>query len=214
MLGYLDRSVIGGAGVESFVIGLGGVRGARLFSRNPLVRVSDRIEDLAVVLAMALMVLATPVVAAVGTAVHDAQAHRYAEQAATRQLVQATAQDDTTVVVRRNQSSYVVLARWRAAGSNHLGVVPWPSPAQSGATSDIWVDAAGVSTTAPTDVRQAVADAVEVATLLWCSIAAAAAGLVWAVRWRLDRVRHAAWDREFTSVADGPGGRAPHRFDT
>ncbi|GAS93593.1 transmembrane protein [Mycolicibacterium canariasense] len=206
--------------MDSFIIGLGGVAGARLLSRNPLVRISDRIEDLAMVLAMVFVVLATPVAAAVGTAVHDTQAHRYADQAATRHLVQATAQDDTTVVQQRTQSTestestYAARARWTAAGAEHEGVVPWPGPAEAGAQTDIWVDSAGLNTKAPTDVRQAVSDAVAVAALLWGGTAAASAGSVWVVRRRLDRVRQAAWDRELAAALDGPGGRAPHRFDS
>jgi hypothetical protein len=200
--------------VDSFIIDLGGAAGARLLSRNPLVRISDRIEDLAMVLAMVFVVLAAPVAAGVGTAVHDTQAHRYADQAATRHLVQATAQDDTTVVMQHTQSTYAVRARWTAAGTDHLGVVPWPGPAKAGAKGDIWVDAEGLNTTAPTDARQAVADAVAVAVLLWGAIAAATVGAVWAVRRRLDRVRHATWDRELAAALDGPGGRAPHRFDS
>ncbi len=199
--------------MDSYIIGLGGVAGARLLSRNPLVRISDRIEDLAMVLAMVFVVLAAPVAAAFGTAVHDTQAHRYADQAATRHLVQATAQDDTTVIMQRTQSTYAVWARWTAAGADHLGVVPWPAPAKTGAKGDIWVDAQGLSTTAPTDVRQAVADAVAAAVLLWGGVATASAGSVWAVRRRLDRVRHATWDRELAAALDGPGGCAPHRFD-
>jgi hypothetical protein len=44
-----------------------------LFRRNPLLRASDRIEALVVALAVMVSLLAVPVAAAVGTAVHDSR---------------------------------------------------------------------------------------------------------------------------------------------
>ncbi|MCV7250893.1 hypothetical protein H7J86_01825 [Mycobacterium hackensackense] len=199
--------------MEIYPIGLGRRSGALLTSRNPLVRISDRIEALTTFLALSLVVLMTPVAGAVGTAVHDSNARLYAEQALTRHIVSATAQTDTETVVQRNQLSYVVRARWTAAGSEHTGLVPWPSPASLGDKTDIWVDARGENTVAPTPVRQAAVDAVGIALSLWLVVAGASAGFVWVVRCRLDRSRHSAWDRELATVVGGHGGRAPHQTD-
>ena len=199
--------------MEKYPISLGRRSGDLLTSRNPLVRVSDRIESATTFLALSLVVLMTPIVGAVGTAVHDSNARLYAEQAFTRHVVSATAQADTETVVQRNQLSYVAPARWTAAGSEHTGLVPWPSPASIGAKSDIWVDARGENTRAPTPVRQAAVDAIGVALSLWLVVAGAAAGFVWVVRCRLDRSRQRAWDRELATVVGGYGGRAPHQTD-
>lgn len=199
--------------MEIYRIDLTGSSGARLLSRNPLVRISDRIEALTMFLALSLAILTIPVAGAVGTAVHDAHVRLYAEQASTRHLISATAQADTKTVPQQRQVSSVVLARWTAAGSEHSGLVPWPMPASIGARHDIWVDARGANTSAPTPVRQAAADAVGIAVTIWLGIAAASAGVVWVGRRRLDRSRLIAWDRELDTVDGDRGGRAPHQSE-
>jgi hypothetical protein len=47
------------------------------FCRNPLVRVTDRLEALVIVLAIVVSLLAAPVAGAVGTAVYDARRQQY-----------------------------------------------------------------------------------------------------------------------------------------
>ena len=54
-----------------------------LFSRSPLVRRSDRLEVLAIAFALAISLLALPIVAAIATDVHQAHRGIYAEQAQT-----------------------------------------------------------------------------------------------------------------------------------
>jgi hypothetical protein len=56
----------------------------RAFRRNPLVRLSDRVGVLLVLLACVASIIAAPVAGAVGTAVYDAHSLRHAEQAQTR----------------------------------------------------------------------------------------------------------------------------------
>ena len=76
----------------------------RLFGRNPLIRISDRIEALVLVLTVVVSLLAVPIAAAVGTAVYDSRSRLYAEQAQTQAQVTATvidspARSDTTPCV-------------------------------------------------------------------------------------------------------------------
>src|SRR6476469_8095277 len=65
----------------------------RLAGRDPLVRTTDRIEALVVVLAVVVSLLAIPIAAAVGTAVYDSRRQAYAEQTHTRHPVAATVTD-------------------------------------------------------------------------------------------------------------------------
>ena len=65
----------------------------RLLGRDPLVRTTDRIEALVLVLAVVVSLLAIPIAAAVGTAVYDSRRQAYAEQAHTRHTVAATVTD-------------------------------------------------------------------------------------------------------------------------
>jgi hypothetical protein len=62
----------------------------QVFGRNPLVRTSDRVEALVLVLAVVESLLAVPIGAPIGTAVHDSIRHLYAEQAQSRHPVTAT----------------------------------------------------------------------------------------------------------------------------
>ena len=59
-------------------------------SRNPLVRRIDRVEPLAIMLAIVVSLLVIPVAGAVGTAVYDDRADLYAQEAGTRHRVTAT----------------------------------------------------------------------------------------------------------------------------
>ena len=53
--------------MQTFTIGLGRYWWMRALGRNPLVRRSDRVEALAVALAIVITVVATPIAGAIGT---------------------------------------------------------------------------------------------------------------------------------------------------
>jgi hypothetical protein len=110
----------------------------RVFGRNPLVRLSDRVG---VLLAWAVSIIAAPVAGAVGTAVHEAHSVRYAEQAKTRHPVTATVLQDSTVIL--DNVTYTVSARWRAEATLHTGSFSWPHFVKAGDLIDIWVDTDG-----------------------------------------------------------------------
>jgi hypothetical protein len=59
--------------------------------RNPLVRVTDRLETLVIVLAIVVSLLATPVAGAVGTAVYDARRQQYEAEVLTEHAADAIA---------------------------------------------------------------------------------------------------------------------------
>ncbi len=65
----------------------------RLSGRDPLVRRTDRIEALVLVLAVVVALVAAPIAAAVGTEVYDSRGNFYAEQAHNRHSVTATVTD-------------------------------------------------------------------------------------------------------------------------
>ena len=94
-----------------------------LFRRNPLLRASDRFEALVMALAVMVSLLAVPVAAAVGTAVHDSRRDVYAQQHHTRHLVTATITDDTAAQNISRTNTATMAARWSAAGAEHTGAV-------------------------------------------------------------------------------------------
>jgi hypothetical protein len=75
----------------------------RLFSRNPLLRPSDRIETAAVTLAALLVVAAAVCAGVLGTLIYGAETQNYHEQAQTRHAVVATAVGDSNGQSRLKQ---------------------------------------------------------------------------------------------------------------
>ena len=111
-----------------------------LFRRNPLLRASDRIEAMAMVVAVVVSLLAIPIAAAVGTAVHDSRRDIYSEQHHTRHLVTATITEDTAAQNISRTNTATMAACWSAAGAEHTGAVEAQSATKSGDHVAIWVD--------------------------------------------------------------------------
>jgi hypothetical protein len=100
-----------------------------------------------------------------------------------------------------------VHARWRAQGTEHTGVFKWNDGVKAGDILTIWVDNSdGNYVGAPTPTSQASVGAVGAALAMWLSVIVTTATLMVAVRFRLNRLRNADWERELRSLADD-GGR-------
>lgn len=179
----------------------------RVCGRNPLIRLTDRIEAAMLVLAVAVSITALPVAAAVATAVHAAHAAAYAEQARTRHPVTAIAVHDSTDIVRPFAVTSTVTARWHTPRGDHTGPLESDSAVKAGDRIDIWVNDAGDPVTAPPPVSQAGIEAVSAAVTLWVCATACAAALFTLVRVLLGRCRSAAWEKAIVHLANGDGGR-------
>jgi hypothetical protein len=169
-----------------------------LFRRNPLIRASDRFEALVMALAVMVSLLAVPVAAAVGTAVHDSRRDVYAQQHHTRHLVTATITDDTAA---QNIS-------WSAAGAEHTGAVTAQSATEPGDQVAIWVDDSGALTDEPTRTTRAGVDAVTAALFMWAGVTAAAAILLAGTRAVGDRIRASRWQHAIDTLV-GRDGHKP-----
>lgn len=180
----------------------------RVLGRNPVVRFSDRVEAMATAIAIAIVLIATPVVCAVGTSIHDARSRVYAEAAQTRHTVTAvvTSADQAAPAARHAKATNTVHAHWRAEGVEHAEAFSWDRSVAAGNAIEIWVDSYGRRVSPPPSHSQAAFDAVFAAVMVWLSVVAAAAALAALVRWRLDRLRDAAWEREIRSLADNQAG--------
>ena len=165
-----------------------------LFSRSPLVRRSDRLEVLAIAFALAISLLALPIIATIATDVGQAHRGIYAERARTRHRASITTQGSTNVAP---PSAY-------PAG----GVRQWVKNATPhGSPVEQWVDDAGNWVAPPTPLSRAAYDAVGMALALEGLVVTTAAALVVATRWQLCRIRYSQWDRELGRVLSGDGGR-------
>ncbi len=171
----------------------------RVFGRNPLVRRSDRVEVLLVLLAFVASIIAAAAAGAVGTAVYDAHSLKYAEKAQMQHPVSATVLKDSTMIL--DNVTYTVSARWRAEATQHTAF-GWPQFVKAGDLIDIWVDTDGNPVSAPAPASQAGVDGVMAGITIWLTVVAAVAGLTALVRWRLNRLHSADWDRELCSLEE------------
>ena len=190
---------------DAFTVRLPQWRFARLFSLNPLVRISDRIEALVVVLAMAMALAAVPIAAAVGTSVYDSRSRLYAEQAQNSHVVSATITDHKVVHRESLGPMVTVIGEWSAAGNEHTGPVSAPPGVKTGDAIDIWVDEDGSHVGPPP--RTAYDEAVAFASLTWLGLAAAAGVLVAGTRAALSRTRHARWQDDFDNLTGNRDGQ-------
>ena len=186
--------------METFTIGLGNRWWLRAFSRNPLVRRSDRIEALVYVFAVLLAVVAMPIAGTIGTIVHEERTRLHAEEAQTKHQVVAVATEEGQVVVEEKGIAFNAEATWDDAGTIHRGIVAWPNQAKVGDGHKIWVNAQGELVGPPYSAGQADSDAIVVALAVWIGLAEAAAAVAYLVRRLLDHWRYAQWEREINAA--------------
>jgi hypothetical protein len=191
--------------VESFAIRPMTWPVLRLFSRNPLMRTSDRIEAAVVTLAVSLVVIAAACAGVVGTIIHDTESQKFLQQAQTRHAVVATAIDDSKPAASSETTASTVHARWKLNGINHAGVLGWDYAVKADDSLQIWVDGDGRRVDRPTPVERAAADALSAAVVGWLIVVLAAAQVVYVVRAHVNRMRDAQWDREIRYLVDDDG---------
>ena len=120
----------------------------------------------------------------------------YIAQAQTRHAVTAIATEDSTLVLRADDSTATrVNARWQDNGTEHTRSLNWGHAVKTGDPLKIWVDGNGDRVDAPAPTSQAGADAVGVAYAAWQTVALTVIGIVCWGRRRLDRRRDSAWER-------------------
>lgn len=187
-----------GAAMESFTVPLPRGLSSRLFGHNPLIRASDRLEALMLVLVIAISLLAIPIGAAVGTAVHESSSRVHAEQAQGRRQLTATSIGDSHPRRDLESPTVTVPARWSVDGIEHTGDVAAPLNVKTGDAIEIWVDAKGAPVRPA--VRTTVDAGVAFAVATWSTMSLLAAGLFAVVRVALDRSRYARWQRDFDSL--------------
>lgn len=178
----------------------------RLLGRDPLVRRTDRIEALVLVLAVVVALLAAPIAAAFGTEVYDSRRDFYAEQARNRHSVTATVTDVPASQQVLRTTTITAAARWIAAADEHTGAVEVQSTTKTGDSIEIWVDDTGAQALAPASTTRAALEAVAGALVLWMAVSAVAVTVFTVIRSVCDRIRFAGWQHELDSlVGHGDG---------
>lgn len=175
-----------------------------LGGRNPLVRVSDRIEAAGLLFVVVVALLAAPMAGAMGTAAHDSLAHQYATDRVARQQIPATVTEDSTLAPRAYEEPYLTPIRWEFAGAVHTGEVR-TYHMKAGEHVSIWIDTRGDRTTKPLTDENAATEAVVTGFGLWFTAVGVASAIWMVLRLRLNRSRYAAWDRALDDLADNDG---------
>jgi hypothetical protein len=186
------------AAMEPFTVRLPRATLVRLFGGNPLTRASDRLEALLLVFAVAVSLIAMPIAAAVGTAVHDARSRVYAEQAQRYRTVTATVIGNGNPRKNIERPTITVPATWFVAGVEHTGEVVAPRTVKVGDTVEVWLDEDGAPVDRPSTT--AVDDAVAAAFAVWLGASILAIAVYLGARAALDRSRRAAWQRDFDDL--------------
>lgn len=176
--------------------------------RNPLARLSDRLEAVLVIGSVLAALLAIPFAAAVGSEAYAAAMRQAAEQAADRREVTAVQLADSPPVTVRLDGVPIkekaqVHARWVVPGGPvREGVVTVESGSVVGNEIRIWLDADGNVVDAPTTSTDAESQGIGVGLGLWLLCVALLAGFYLAGRSMLGRLRDAAWTRQWRKVSE------------
>lgn len=192
--------------MDTFTLDVGRSWILRALGRNPLVRLSDRVEAVLAVLLIVAALVVTPVAAAIGTTVHETRARLNAQEAQARHVVTATAIEDGTIIIQRYDEAYRVPVRWLVDGVEHVGSVDVAYATMAGEHLDVWVDDSGKQVAPPPPSWRAGVDAVFAGAGAWLIAMFGIAG-VWAfVHSCLTRRRNRGWDAEWMALVGG--GRA------
>jgi hypothetical protein len=193
--------------MQWFVLDPARWRIAHIFVRNPLVRISDRIEAAVLIAVVGILLVAVPIAGAIGTAVYESSIRALAAQAPTSHTVTASAIKDGVQNVRFNSGPATVWASWHINGGEHTGPLRWDrATVRAGDQMDIRVNSDGRRVAPPS---WPAFHAVAVSVGGWLSCAAACVGGFAILRLRLSQVRLAGWERELNSLAGDDGrGRA------
>ncbi|MFC6085220.1 Rv1733c family protein [Sphaerisporangium aureirubrum] len=175
------------------------------FDRNPLRRRSDRIEAVAVLITMlVLLACLWPALAVAGTVYRQGVALEHADPQVRHPVMAVlleNAASTTTVTAQGTAVEVKAKVRWQGPdGRQHVAVRPVPAEARSGSTLRIWVDESGDPVAPPRRHTQTVTDA----AVAGFGVMVAASGVLFVilslVRWLLDRRRYADWDTAWTSA--------------
>jgi len=179
----------------------------QLFSRNPLIRTSDRIQSAVTTLAVLVVIVAAGFAAILGMTIRDNETQNYLEQARTRHAVVAKAIEDSNPAILPDRTAFTVYARWNVNGVEHSKVLAWEHAVKAGDSLQIWTDDNGNRVDRPTPLMVAAKKALAIALVGWLIVAAAVAQVVMILRAHMNRMRNVHWERELRSLVDGEGGR-------
>ncbi|WP_433561398.1 Rv1733c family protein [Nocardia sp. CA-151230] len=185
------------------------------WSRNRLMRSSDRLQAAWRMVAVLVAVASIPLAVVVGiSAATTTGAHIRAGNAAKTAVAATVISDPLRIAVPVGQGVVAsgplqATVEWNIHGRTDIAVVVVPNSAKRGSTVTQWLDSSGRATSAPRPTSDAVVQGIDTAVLTVIATCCAAAVLVWCADRILLRRHHAAWAREWRDFAPGIGHNNP-----
>lgn len=172
------------------------------WSGNRLMRLSDRLEALSILVIVFVSALTIPIAGAVGT---NAYSHLSGAAAIDRernhQVSAVLIEDAPPPLVSTAASAATATAhthaRWSVNGVTHTGLIPADLGAKAGQSVRIWIDPAGDIVGPPPSGPDNALAAVGVAVGVWAAAAAGCVLIVLGVHWQANRHRLRQWQREW-----------------
>lgn len=181
----------------------------RALGSNPLVRMSDRLEALAVLAVLVVALAALPLAARAETLVHDTGVHTAIQQAQTRHSVQALVVEGTGLPTDFGNPD--VRVQWQEGTRIRTESVVSTATVMTGDRMTIWLDKTGKLVAAPLSESDAELNAILAAGTVWITIVALSAAVALLARRALDRSRDRDWERALNLMAHNDDGWANKR---
>jgi hypothetical protein len=175
---------------------------------GPLKRRSDRLQYLARLLLVVLLLLAAPVGVAVGTAVYSQGRADAAAEASGRHRTTAQLLEDASSAYPAAENGGWQPPRARVSwtvrsSATREAVVDVPAGARAGSSTRIWVDATGEVSPAPLSAGDAVGEGVALGIVAFIAFTVVTVLGYEAFRLLLERSRSRRWAAEWAAVEPG-----------
>jgi hypothetical protein len=177
-------------------------------SRNPLARVSDRLEAALLITMVSGMALAFPLAAIVGQSSYAAQVAASTRNALSHHRATAIVLQDTPAPIALSEglgtinTTATTPAQWSLPdGTLRTGNLNVPSGSRAGTTIRIWVSATGDPVAPPAPSSRAVTNGVLAGVFTWLGVAALLVAARGGGRRILDHRRFAGWEQQWAAMS-------------
>ena len=192
--------------METFVLDPRCWRIGRIFDRNPLIRRTDRLEALLMLVVLVVSLVAIPVAGVLAATVYSGREIQYNQQAHERRAVTAT----VTNAGNDGSATTAVHAKWPVAAGERTGSLYLATAAKAGQRIEIWVDKDGNPVAPPNSRWHALSGAVATVLATFLIVGFWLTFLVTEVCSRLDGARDAQWERELRCMQEDGGRTNQH----
>ncbi len=186
-------------------------RHLRAAGSNPLIRLSDRLEALAVLAVFCTALIAFPVAAHAGSWMYSTAVSTAEEQESESPSRRSPSGRGQRRPVGRLDNPAYVRVQWRDGAQWRTEGVIAPAALKPGESLTIWLDDSGKVVAAPQTTEDAELSAAVAAVTVWTSLVAASALLAFVIRRALDRSRDRSWERELLLLSQNDDGWANRR---